>query len=45
MRTGEDPRLNQQGEADSLQSGDYVGFATQDVSPHALRTEQGEVNG
>ena len=32
MRTGEAPALDQQGEADSLQSGSFVGFATQDAS-------------
>ena len=36
MGTGEAPALFIQGEAGSLQSGSYVGIATQDASPHVL---------
>ena len=39
MGIGEAPALDQQGEADSLQSGPFVGCATQGASPHVLRPE------
>ena len=39
MVTGEAPALNQQGGADSLQSGPFVGCATQGASPQVLRPE------